>query len=125
MNAWPQLKTAHDLCLERIVPCSEDKLRALAKEYGIGRKLGRAYVFTPADVAALVEKLPCPSNLSEAATAPHTGTSAALSGEYALTKALALATRKPPRKSLSGGRTRSSTSRSTVIPLSAHSRKQP
>jgi excisionase family DNA binding protein len=59
-----ELKTAQALVLEQIVPCSEDKLKALAKTHGIGRKLGRAYVFTPADVAALVEKLPCPSSSS-------------------------------------------------------------
>lgn len=115
---WPQLKTAHDLCAERIVPCSEDTLRALAKTHGIGRKLGRAYVFTPADVVALVEKLPCPSKSSDA-TARPTGTSAAPSGVSVLTKARALATEKRPRRSGSRGKPTSSGDRSTVIPLSA------
>lgn len=41
MSTWPQLKTARDLCAERILPCSEDMIRDLAKAHGIGRKLGR------------------------------------------------------------------------------------
>jgi hypothetical protein len=122
--SWPAIKTAHALVAEGIVPCSEDKLRALAKEYGIGRILGRAYVFTPADVAALVEKLPCPSSSSKAVTAPRTGTSAVPSGASALTRALALSTRKARKKSSSGARRKSSTSPSTVIALSEHSRTQ-
>ena len=118
---WPQLKTAADLVDERIVPCSQDTLIALAKRHGVGRKLGRAYVFTPADVAALVERLPCPFE-SSADTDRPTGISAAPSGVSALTKARALATAKPPKRSASRAKRSSSSDRSTVIPLSAHLR---
>ena len=121
MTAWPQIKTAQALVAEEIVPCSEDKLRELAKTYGIGRKLGRAYVFTPADVAALVEKLPCPSSSSKDVTAPRTGTSAGAFGGDVLTKALARATAEKHKKSSSRGRRNSSSGPSTVIPLSPRS----
>jgi hypothetical protein len=57
---WPEVKTARDLCAERILPVSEDYIRALAKKYGIGKKLGRTYVFTADDVAALIRSLPRP-----------------------------------------------------------------
>lgn len=124
MSAWPSIKTARALALEEIVPCSEDVLKALAKAHGIGRKLGRAYVFTPDDVRALLEKLPCPSSSSDA-TAPHTGTSAGLSEESAWMKARELATRRKRNRSASSAKASSSKGRSTVIPLSAHLQRQP
>lgn len=124
MSAWPVIKTAHDLCAEGIVPCSEDTLRALAKRHQIGRKLGRAYVFTPADIQALVEKLPCPSSSSSDMEA-KSGTSVALSEDFALTKALEFATAPRRNKSSSSGRRNSSTSPSTVTPFPARSRKRP
>lgn len=126
MSAWPTIKTAHQLVAEQIVPCSEDRLRALAKEHGVGRKLGRAYVFTPEDVRTLIEKLPCPSN-SQSDTDHRIGTSAALSEDSALTKALAFASATGSRQKRSGskGRRSFSTSPSTVIALPARSLKRP
>jgi hypothetical protein len=123
MSAWPAIKTAQALVVEGIVPCSEDKLKALAKAYGIGRKLGRAYVFTPADVENLIEKLPCPSSSSQVATVDATSTYAGPSGDAALTKALERVTAGRRKTSSSSGRRNSSSSRSTVIALSEHSRK--
>lgn len=34
----------------------------LAKRYGVGKKLGRTYVFTPADVEKLFNSLPRPGD---------------------------------------------------------------
>jgi hypothetical protein len=34
---YPVIKTARELVDERIPPCSEDLLKALAKQHGIGR----------------------------------------------------------------------------------------
>jgi hypothetical protein len=123
MTAFPVLKTAKDLVAERIIPCSEDTLRALAKKHGIGRILGRTYVFQPGDVAALVERLPCPS-ISPAVLGPRIGTSAGPSEASSLTKALALATAHRPRKSSSSAPQKSSNDQSTVIPLPARSPKR-
>jgi hypothetical protein len=83
VTAFPTIKTARALVVDGIVPCSEELLRKLAKRHGIGRKLGRTYVFTPEDVAALVKSLPCPSSSSDAREAP-TGTSAGPSAASAL-----------------------------------------
>lgn len=124
MSAWPQLKTAHDIALERILPCSEDQVRALAKAHGIGRKLGRQYVFQASDIEALIEKLPCPSSSSPDDTAPRIGTSAGLSEDAALTKAQDLLTRLQRKKSSSSGRRKSSNGPSMVIALPARSQKR-
>jgi hypothetical protein len=66
MSAWPQLKTARQLLEAEIIPeeVGEQTILRLARSHMIGRKMGRAVVFTPADVAQLVEKLPCPSSSS-------------------------------------------------------------
>lgn len=69
MSAWPQLKTARQLVEGDIVPCPERTLLALAKTHAVGRKMGRAVVFTPDDVETLLRKLPCPSTSPSAATA--------------------------------------------------------
>ena len=119
---WPVIKTAKALIAEEIVPCSQATLIGLAKTYGVGRKLGRAYVFTPDDVQELLEKLPCPSPSNDD-TDPRAGTSAGPSGASSLTKALALATAKPPKKSVRSAKPSSSSDRSTVIPLHGHSPK--
>ncbi len=123
MSVWPELKTARDLVVENILPCSEDYIRALAKAHGVGRKLGRQYVFEPADVRALIEKLPCPSSSSKAATEAPAGTSAGPSAESAWTKALAATKRKRPKRSASKERRNSSPDQSTVTPLFGNSRK--
>ena len=88
---WPHVKTARMLVAENLIPCSEETLRKLAKTHGVGRKLGRNYVFTAEHIVDLLEKLPFPSNSSAALSRPI-GTSAAPSAASTLTKALALAT---------------------------------
>jgi hypothetical protein len=123
-GAWPSIKTAKALVDEGIIPCSEETLRGLAKRHTIGRILGRAYVFTPADVETLLEKLPCPSS-SPDDTARPTGISEGPSESVALTRALALATRTPQKKSSHSGRRNSSRGQSTVIALHEHSQKRP
>jgi hypothetical protein len=122
MTAWPIIKTAKMLVAEGIVPWPERKLVEMVKKYGVGRKEGRTYIFTPSDIVALLERLPCPSPSNDD-TVPQTGTSAGPSGASALTKALALATAKPPRKSVRSVKPNCSSDRSTVIPLRAPSPK--
>lgn len=122
MSAWPAIKTARDLVAERVIPCSEDYLRALAKQHGVGRKLGRTYVFTPEDVQTLIEKLPCPSSSANDTGRPA-GTSAVPSGASVLTKALDFASRKErrPKPSSSSAQRKCYTNPSTVIALPARS----
>ena len=69
-----------------------------------GRMAGRTRLFTEADVAALIEALPCPSS-SLSATAPHSGISAAPSEASLWTRAQKLLTesrRKPYARRESG-----------------------
>lgn len=119
---WPVIKTAKGLVTEGLVPWSETTLVKMARTYGVGQKHGRTYTFTPADIENLLERLPCPSPSNDD-TARHAGTYAGPSGASALTKALALATAKRPKKSARSAKPSFSSDRSTVIPLSAHSRR--
>ncbi len=88
-----RIKTARDLVLERILPCSEDMVRALAKRHGVGRLLGRTYVFTPEDVQTLLDALPRPGGGFSAEGEP-----AGPSSGDALAKALALLSEPRRRK---------------------------
>src|SRR6478736_2355698 len=108
---WPSFAMARDLA-GNVFPVSEQVILQTARKHGIGRKMGRAIVFSPDDCNHLYEVLPCPSNSSGGQSRPI-GSSAAHSGESALGKALALATDEPPRKSLSSARPRSSNNQST------------
>ena len=82
-----------------------------------GRMAGRTRLFTEADVAAIIEALPCPSSSSNV-TDPLSGISAAQSEASLWTKAQKLMTgskQKPYARRESG---RSSTGRSAeVVPL--------
>ena len=100
MDTWPQIKTARQLVEQGIIPVSENKLRAIARQYGIGRMIGRTLIFNPEDIASLLKVLPCPSN-SHGDMARPIGTFAAPSEDSMLTRALALATEKPRRTSSS------------------------
>jgi hypothetical protein len=93
---WPVIKTAKALVIEGIVPCSVKVLLAVAKRHGVGRKLGRTYVFTPADVQALINRLPdsVGSSLAGASSRPHR-LSPARAGERA--RALVEAAKKRKR----------------------------
>ena len=122
MTHFPTILTAKQIIERELIPCTEDMLKRVARQHHIGRKLGRAYIFTPEDIQSLLESLPCPSSLSED-TAHHSGIYAGPSGESALTKALAFKSKKPLNKSASKGRRNSSKGQSTVIPLHAPSRK--
>jgi len=121
MSAWPEIKTARQLVDQALVPCSEDLLARKAREHSIGRKLGRAIVFEPADVRRLLELLPCPSSSSNVES-PTTGRYAGPSGASSLTKALALSTAGRPKKSSRSAQRISSGNPSTVIRLSERSR---
>ena len=90
-SEFPKSMTARQLVEGGFVPVSEGVLLGAAKKHGIGRKLGRQYVFTPADIEKLYEALPTCSNFS-GDQSRQTGSSAAPSADVALKKALALAT---------------------------------
>jgi hypothetical protein len=123
---FPHIRTARQLVDEGILPAgiSERSFKALAKTHNVGRKMGRAYVFTPDDVKALLSRLPCLSN-SRAEKIRETGTYAGLSEDAKLTKARALITSARLKTSGSGAKRNSSTPRSTAKVLPIHSRMQP
>src|SRR5450631_2596041 len=114
---WPEYKRAKDL-VGTVFPegISEAVILFQARKHGIGRKMGRSYIFSADDCYHLFEVLLCPS-VSSVGQNRHIGSSAAPSGEYALKKALALATNEPPRKSAPSAKPKSSQDRSTVIAL--------
>ena len=120
---WPSFAMARDLA-GVVFPVSEAIILQTARKYGIGRKMGRAIVFSPNDCTQLYEVLPCPSNSRVGQSRP-TGSSAAHSGEYALRKALALATSESPKKSERSAKPKSSQNQSTVVALHQHSRRRP
>src|SRR5215471_2609692 len=121
MIAWPEYKRARDLA-GFVFPVSEDVILRVAREHGIGRKMGRAVVFSPTDVQQLYEALPSCSK-SSVVQNHRIGSCAAPSAESALKKALALTTRKSRKKSAPSARPKSSPSQSTVVPLRRHSPK--
>ena len=88
IDPWPSILTARELSERRILPISEESIRALAKRAGVGRLLGRTYVFEPADVRALLDSLPCPSGLPQGSQQRSDGISR--SPNAALAKALEL-----------------------------------
>ena len=120
MSDWPEFKRARDLA-GTVFPVSEESILREARKHGIGRKMGRAIIFSPADIQHLYEVLPCYG--SSAAASRPIGSSAAPSGESALKKVLAQLTDASPRKSAPTARAKSSHNRSMVVALPARSRK--
>src|SRR5262249_54753643 len=104
-----------------VFPVSEDSILREARKHGIGRKMGRAIIFSPADIQHLYEVLPCYG--SSAAASRQIGSSAAPSGASALKKVQALLTDDSPRKSGQSARAKSLRNPSTVLALPARSRK--
>lgn len=73
------------------------------RRHGIGRKAGRDWRFTDADMALLIAELPCPSSSSRRGRGNRqTGRSAARISASQLTEALALASERLPPKSSRG-----------------------
>src|SRR4029077_20240348 len=105
-----------------VFPVSEDLILREARKHGIGRKMGRAIIFSPDDIQHLYEVLPCYG--SSAAASRPIGSSAAPSGASALKKLQALLTDASPRKSAPNARAKSLRNPSTVVALPARSRKQ-
>src|SRR5215470_16040784 len=105
MTEWPTYKRARDLA-GAVFPVSEAVILELARKHGVGRKAGRCIVFSIDDVKRLYEVLPCPSRSFADQNRP-TGSSAGRSAESDLRKALALATRKPQKKSARSAKPRS------------------
>jgi hypothetical protein len=106
-----------------IFPVSEDVILREARKHGLGRKMGRAIIFSPQDIQHFYEAMPCPSSSSAAASRPI-GSSAAPSGASALKKVQALLTDDSPKKSGRSARAKSSHSQSTVVALPARSRRR-
>src|SRR5262249_25886001 len=104
-----------------VFPVREDSILREARKHGIGRKMGRAIIFSPADIQHLYEVLPCYG--SSAAASRPIGSSPAPSGASALKKVLAQLTHASPRKSAPTARAKISRTRSTVVALPARSRK--
>ena len=123
MSDWPSYRMARDLA-GTVFPVSETVILQLAKKNGIGRKMGRAIVFSPDDCNQLYEVLPCPSSSLSGQSRP-TGSSVALSGESALKKVLGRLSDPSLRKSGRRGRRSSSHNPSTVVALPARSRRLP
>jgi len=93
----PKFRTAAQLVGDGTFPVSQAVLLKVAKEHGVGRKLGRTTVFSESDIDKLYECLPCPSS-SSIALNRHTGLCAAPSAASALKKAQALLTKPSPKK---------------------------
>jgi hypothetical protein len=120
--ALPRYAMARDLA-GAVFPVSEAVILQEARKAGIGRKMGRAIVFSPDDVQQLYEALsPCRSR-SSAGPGRRSGSSGAPSKGSALKKALALAIEESPRNSAPGARSSFSNKRSTVVALPQPSRK--
>ena len=126
---WPRYKRAADLSGD-VFPVSEDVILSTARKHDIGRKMGRAIIFSADDCARLYEMLPCPSS-SSSGQDHHTGSSAGQSAESALKKALALATTTPTsrpsgrRKSARNGKPNYSGKASTDVRRQPLSEKLP
>src|SRR5262245_45453995 len=60
---FPAYRMARDLA-GKVFPVSEAVILQTARRYGIGRKMGRAVIFSPEDCTLLYEVLPCPSGSS-------------------------------------------------------------
>src|SRR6059058_5311309 len=94
---WPRFRLARELAGD-VFPVTETIILMKARQNGIGRKMGRAIIFSPDDCKRLYQVLPCLSNVSADQNRPLRS-SAAPSAESALRKALALATDAAPKKS--------------------------
>lgn len=114
-NTWPTFRLARELA-GTVFPVSEAVILRAARRYGIGRKMGRAIIFGPEDCKLLYEVLPCPYG-SSADQDLLSGSCAAPSAEFALRKALELATGGSPRRSALNAKPSSSSNRSTVVAL--------
>lgn len=123
MTDWPSYKRARDLA-GAVFPISEAMILQLARQHGVGRKAGRCIVFSIDDVQRLYEVLPCPSKLS-AGQNLHIESSAVHSAESDLTKAQALTTRRPRKKSARSERPKSSPNQSTDVVLQQRSHRLP
>jgi hypothetical protein len=121
-DVTPVYKTARQLS-GNVFPASEAVLLKAAKQYGIGRKLGRCIVFSPNDINLLYEALPCPSNSSKENPRPI-GSSAGASKASVLRKAQELVTKGRRKNSGPVARPKSTAAQSTVLPFRTTSRKQ-
>lgn len=100
-------------------------VREFAGKHGIGAKAGRDWLFSDDDVSAMWEAMQCRLRSSQAVTDRPTSTCAEPSADSALTKALALATHKPQKKSGSSEKASYSNVRSMDEARQKRSRKRP
>lgn len=124
MTARPKLQTYTDAEFAAIFHKSVRWVREFARANGIGAKAGRDWLFSDDDVSAMWEAMRCRSE-SSGATARPTSISAEPSADSALTRALALATAKPQKKSASSAKPSCSNVRSMAEARQRRSRKQP
>ncbi len=109
----PKFLTARQMVADGIFPVSQSTILKAAREHGIGKKMGRVVLFSPSDINALYEALPCPSNLSKGPKV-QTGPCAGLSAAAASKKLQELLTKKPQKKSASKVKRNSSKKASTA-----------
>jgi hypothetical protein len=118
LDGWPKYLTARDLA-GPVFPVSEAVILDAAREHGLGRRLGRAIIFTPEDCQRLYEEK------SSAAPKAPTGSSGGLSPDAALKKALKLATERSPISGGPNARQSFSKRASTVVALRPRSPRRP
>src|SRR5262249_33438930 len=106
MTEWPKYRMARDL-VGTVFPTSESVILQTARKIGVGRKMGRAIIFSAKDCQTIYEALPCHSN-SFSDRNRQTGSYAAPSGEFALKKALELTTNGSHKKYAQSARLKSS-----------------
>lgn len=111
MSRAPDLMTMDQLA-ERLHK-SRRWLQYFLRDHPYGRMAGRTRLFTEADIAAIIEALPCPS-VSSSATAPPTGISAVPSEASQWTKLQGLLTKGRRKRSRPSGSGKSSAAKSAA-----------
>ncbi|MCL2430175.1 MAG: hypothetical protein FWD12_13180 [Alphaproteobacteria bacterium] len=123
-DRWPKFMTAGDLA-GSVFPVSQAVILQQARKHGLGRKMGRAVIFSPEDCQQLYEALSgChSSSFNVVTTNRRSGSSEGPSAAAALTKARALLKGKSRKKSAPSVRPSCSQKPSTVVELPLRSRK--
>jgi hypothetical protein len=120
---WPRFLRAADLA-GAVFPVSEAVILQEARKAGVGRKMGRAIVFSSDDIKQLYEALsPCRSS-SSPAPSRLTGSSGGASAASALKRVRKLLTDAAPKRSAPSARANFSKKPSTVVVPLAPSHKR-
>ena len=100
----PAFLTAREMCARKVFPVSEATILKIARENGVGKKMGRQILFREDDIQKLYEALPCPSSSAKGPKA-QTGSCAVPSVDKALKKLQALLAKPPQKPSALKGKT--------------------